>query len=129
MDLQAMDRCHRIGQTKPVHVYRLATAQSVEVSHWCSYFESFILQYFSSGLNSNRRSWVNLCYQGRILKRAFSKLKLEHVVIGKGQFQQERAKPNNSELLNVSAAAAASSYFVILPIILILYVDLFAEMK
>ncbi|XP_058228632.1 ATP-dependent DNA helicase DDM1-like [Rhododendron vialii] len=59
MDLQAMDRCHRIGQTKPVHVYRLATALSVE---------------------------------GRILKRAFSKLKLEHVVIGKGQFQQEGAK-------------------------------------
>ncbi|PKI71064.1 hypothetical protein CRG98_008529 [Punica granatum] len=62
MDLQAMDRCHRIGQTKPVHVYRLATAQSVE---------------------------------GRILKRAFSKLKLEHVVIAKGQFHQERNKPNN----------------------------------
>lgn len=61
MDLQAMDRCHRIGQTKPVHVYRLATAQSVE---------------------------------GRILKRAFSKLKLEHVVIGKGQFHQERTKSN-----------------------------------
>ncbi|XP_043810079.1 ATP-dependent DNA helicase DDM1 isoform X2 [Manihot esculenta] len=61
MDLQAMDRCHRIGQTKPVHVYRLATAQSVE---------------------------------GRILKRAFSKLKLEHVVIGKGQFHQERMKSN-----------------------------------
>ncbi|EPS73256.1 hypothetical protein M569_01495, partial [Genlisea aurea] len=57
MDLQAMDRCHRIGQTKPVHVYRLATAQSIE---------------------------------GRILKRAFGKLKLEHVVIGKGQFKQER---------------------------------------
>lgn len=61
MVLQAMDRCHRIGQTKPVHVYRLATAQSVEC---------------------------------RILKRAFSKLKLEHVVIGKGQFQQERTKQN-----------------------------------
>ncbi|XP_024518149.1 ATP-dependent DNA helicase DDM1 isoform X1 [Selaginella moellendorffii] len=30
MDLQAMDRCHRIGQTRPVHVYRLATAHSVE---------------------------------------------------------------------------------------------------
>ncbi|EOX91122.1 Chromatin remodeling 1 isoform 3, partial [Theobroma cacao] len=45
MDLQAMDRCHRIGQTKPVHVYRLATAHSVEC---------------------------------RILKRAYSKLKLEH---------------------------------------------------
>ncbi|XP_055806627.1 ATP-dependent DNA helicase DDM1-like [Solanum dulcamara] len=61
MDLQAMDRCHRIGQTKPVHVYRLSTALSVE---------------------------------GRILKRAFSKLKLEHVVIGKGQFKQERSKPS-----------------------------------
>ncbi|OIT08224.1 PREDICTED: ATP-dependent DNA helicase DDM1-like [Nicotiana attenuata] len=61
MDLQAMDRCHRIGQTKPVHVYRLSTALSVE---------------------------------GRILKRAFSKLKLEQVVIGKGQFKQERSKPS-----------------------------------
>lgn len=64
MDLQAMDRCHRIGQTKPVHVYRLATAQSIE---------------------------------GRILKRAFSKLKLEHVVIGKGQFKQERMKNDAME--------------------------------
>ncbi|XP_010558220.1 PREDICTED: ATP-dependent DNA helicase DDM1 isoform X2 [Tarenaya hassleriana] len=63
MDLQAMDRCHRIGQTKPVHVYRLATAQSVE---------------------------------GRILKRAFSKLKLEHVVIAKGQFHQERAAKSSA---------------------------------
>ncbi|PIA55710.1 hypothetical protein AQUCO_00700192v1 [Aquilegia coerulea] len=62
MDLQAMDRCHRIGQTRPVHVYRLATAQSVEC---------------------------------RVLKRAFSKLRLEHVVIGKGQFQQERTKSNS----------------------------------
>ncbi|KAL4451633.1 hypothetical protein ABPG75_007295 [Micractinium tetrahymenae] len=29
-DLQAMDRCHRIGQQKPVLVLRLATAHSVE---------------------------------------------------------------------------------------------------
>ncbi|OMO56882.1 SNF2-related protein [Corchorus capsularis] len=64
MDLQAMDRCHRIGQTKPVHVYRLATAQSVDC---------------------------------RIMKRAQSKLKLEHVVIGKGQFHQER-KTDNDDL-------------------------------
>ncbi|XP_047310877.1 ATP-dependent DNA helicase DDM1 isoform X2 [Impatiens glandulifera] len=62
MDLQAMDRCHRIGQTKPVHVYRLATAQSVET---------------------------------RILKRAFSKLKLERVVIGKGQFHEVNHKSTN----------------------------------
>lgn len=38
MDLQAMDRCHRIGQTKPVHVYRLATAQSIEVQLANGYF-------------------------------------------------------------------------------------------
>jgi hypothetical protein len=35
-----------------------------------------------------------LLFQGRIIKRAFGKLKLEHVVIGKGQFQQDAAKPN-----------------------------------
>ncbi|QCD91018.1 SWI/SNF-related matrix-associated actin-dependent regulator of chromatin subfamily A member 5 [Vigna unguiculata] len=65
MDLQAMDRCHRIGQTKPVHVYRLSTAQSIE---------------------------------DRMLRRAFSKLKLEHVVIGKGQFHQERKAVNTDEI-------------------------------
>jgi ATP-dependent DNA helicase len=57
MDMQAMDRCHRIGQTRPVHVYRLITAHSVE---------------------------------GRMLKVAFGKLKLEHLVIEKGHFRQER---------------------------------------
>ncbi|KAL5540243.1 hypothetical protein UlMin_044483 [Ulmus minor] len=31
MDLKAMDRCHRIGQTKPVHVYSFATAQSEDI--------------------------------------------------------------------------------------------------
>nr|GFB38542.1 ATP-dependent DNA helicase DDM1 [Tanacetum cinerariifolium] len=36
--------------------------------------------------------------EGRILKRAFSKLRLEHVVIGKGQFQQERSKTDNEVL-------------------------------
>eukprot|EP01120_Amphizonella_sp_Union-15-10_P015452 TRINITY_DN7958_c0_g1_i2.p1 TRINITY_DN7958_c0_g1~~TRINITY_DN7958_c0_g1_i2.p1 ORF type:complete len:767 (+),score=144.67 TRINITY_DN7958_c0_g1_i2:99-2399(+) len=30
MDLQAQDRCHRIGQSKPVCVYRLITANSIE---------------------------------------------------------------------------------------------------
>ncbi|KAJ0918322.1 putative DNA helicase [Helianthus annuus] len=66
MDFQAMDTCHRIGQTKPVHVYRLAIA---------------------------------LSFEGWMLKRAFSKLRLEHVVIGKGQFHQERIK--NNEVLDV----------------------------
>lgn len=30
MDLQAQDRAHRIGQTKPVKIYRLITEDSVE---------------------------------------------------------------------------------------------------
>ncbi|KAH7316187.1 hypothetical protein KP509_21G081900 [Ceratopteris richardii] len=60
MDMQAMDRCHRIGQTRPVHVYRLATSHSIEC---------------------------------RMLKVAADKLKLEHLVIEKGQFRQERDHP------------------------------------
>jgi ATP-dependent DNA helicase len=31
MDAQAADRCHRIGQTRPVVIYRLATRNSVEL--------------------------------------------------------------------------------------------------
>lgn len=29
-DLQAQDRCHRLGQKKPVNVYRLVTENTVE---------------------------------------------------------------------------------------------------
>jgi len=59
MDLQAQDRCHRIGQTKPVRIYRLATANSVE---------------------------------SRILARANAKLKLDRLVIQKGNFVGVRSK-------------------------------------
>ena len=30
VDLQAQDRCHRIGQTKPVMVYRFVTANTID---------------------------------------------------------------------------------------------------
>ena len=51
-----MDRRDRIGQTKPVHVYRLTTAHSIE---------------------------------GRMPRKAFGKLKQEHIVIEKGHFVKE----------------------------------------
>jgi len=59
MDLQAQDRCHRIGQTKPVKVYRFATANSIE---------------------------------SRILERQSSKMKLEQLVIQKGNFLGVKSK-------------------------------------
>lgn len=43
-----------------------------------------------------------------MLKCAFSKLKLEHVVIGKGQFKQERSK-DGTDVLTVSAVSVTSS--------------------
>lgn len=101
MDLQAMDRCHRIGQTKPVHVYRLATAQSIEASDLHITLLRFIPITKAQLLFVGRKNWNCLSCQGRILKRAFSKLKLEHVVIGKGQFKQERPKPNTADIPEV----------------------------
>jgi ATP-dependent DNA helicase len=77
-DLQAMDRCHRIGQTRPVLVLRLATAQSVE---------------------------------GKMLRRAGSKLMLERLVIKKGAFldvgaEKKAASMSADELLEVLRADA-----------------------
>jgi len=78
VDLQAQDRCHRIGQTKPVKVYRLATANSVE---------------------------------SRILERANNKLKLDRLVIQKGNFVGAKSESSITEkdleeLLNESPALA-----------------------
>ena len=102
MDLQAMDRCHRIGQTRPVHVYRLATAHSVEV-----WFYEFSYIVILSILFLSRRLIpfiLIILLQGRIIKKAFGKLKLEHVVIAKGQFQQDSVKPNTLEVSVISYA-------------------------
>jgi len=78
MDLQAQDRCHRIGQVRPVRIYRLATANSVE---------------------------------SRILERANSKLKLDRLVIQKGNFVGLKAKSKHiteSELQELLTAEQPS---------------------
>lgn len=59
MDLQAQDRCHRIGQTREVYVFRFATSNSIE---------------------------------SRILERQEFKMKLERLVIQKGNFKGNKSK-------------------------------------
>lgn len=48
--------------------------------------------------------------QGRIIKKAFGKLRLEHVVIGKGQFQQDAAKPNVLDV-NISVQPSVETVY------------------
>ena len=79
--MQAMDRAHRIGQTRPVLVLRLATAHSVE---------------------------------GRLLRRANSKLALERLVIKRGAFMEEGPQDSASgmtqqELLDLLRNDSAST--------------------
>jgi ATP-dependent DNA helicase len=63
MDLQAMDRCHRIGQTRPVHVYRLATSNSVEVRFGdlfqicCSATLRFTQVFITAGTDHQESIW------------------------------------------------------------------------
>ncbi|KAK6924343.1 SNF2, N-terminal [Dillenia turbinata] len=68
-----------------------------------SIYRIFLLSTRAGGLGINLTS-ADTCilYDSdwcRIMKRAYSKLKLEHVVIEKGQFQQERAKPNSADIM------------------------------
>ncbi|KAK6922725.1 SNF2, N-terminal [Dillenia turbinata] len=68
-----------------------------------SIYRIFILSTRAGGLGINLTS-ADTCilYDSdwcRIMKRAYSKLMLEHVVIEKGQFQQERAMPNSADIM------------------------------
>mmetsp|Transcript_4425 Transcript_4425/g.6197 ORF Transcript_4425/g.6197 Transcript_4425/m.6197 type:complete len:783 (-) Transcript_4425:63-2411(-) len=65
MDLQAQDRCHRIGQTREVYVFRFATSNSIE---------------------------------SRILERQEFKMKLERLVIQKGNFKGIKSKSSINQI-------------------------------
>lgn len=57
VDLQAIDRAHRIGQKKQVIIYRFVTEGSVEE---------------------------------KIVERAARKLKVDHLIMQKGQYRNEK---------------------------------------
>jgi SWI/SNF-related matrix-associated actin-dependent regulator of chromatin subfamily A member 5 len=67
-DLQAMDRAHRIGQTKTVRVFRLITENTVEE---------------------------------RIIEKAETKLRLDHVVIQQGRLVDSNNKLDKDQMLNM----------------------------
>ena len=67
-DLQAMDRAHRIGQTKTVRVFRLITDNTVEE---------------------------------RIIYRAETKLRLDHVVIQQGRLTDSANKLDKDQMLSM----------------------------
>jgi ATP-dependent DNA helicase len=67
MDIQAQDRCHRIGQDKPVYIYRLATGGTVEAdilqtAYGKRKLERMVIQKgnFSTWGRSERREPLNL---------------------------------------------------------------------
>jgi len=71
-DLQAMDRAHRIGQTKQVYVFRFITG--VRERH------------NESGVHTNEQDSM----EERVLERATQKLKLDQLVIQEGRAQQQQ---------------------------------------
>lgn len=62
VDLQAIDRAHRIGQKRKVVIYRLVTKESVEE---------------------------------KIVERAAWKLRMDHLIMQRGKFNQSDSKKRN----------------------------------
>ena len=86
MDVQAQDRAHRIGQQKEVRVLRFCTISPVEVLIW--WRAKFV---YSLELRHNVVFFLwsmSLWFQEHILRRAQSKLEMDHMVIKAGKVRE-----------------------------------------
>ena len=105
-DLQAQDRAHRMGQKRPVMVYRLVTANTIDQSivgkkwerqRWSESFYDFcvgrifVSSVFEGGLLESQSCFISSLISLTILfhssERAAAKRRLEKMVIKKGRFQ------------------------------------------
>jgi SWI/SNF-related matrix-associated actin-dependent regulator of chromatin subfamily A member 5 len=104
MDLQAQDRAHRIGQTKPVKVFRLITESTIGMSQthpfgglarWTTHF--FSLQ--PAPMPILTLAAVALHIEEKILDRAMKKLHLDAMVIQSGRLAEKEKNMSKDELM------------------------------
>lgn len=74
-DIQAMDRCHRIGQKKKVHIYRIITKGTIEekiigLRSWKQYISNQVVKKENSfrSLQTSKKTTTNLFNLGSQLK-------------------------------------------------------------
>lgn len=78
MDKQAQDRCHRIGQTRTVHIYRLITMSTIEEN------------IFKKSIQKRELNYV-VMEDGKFDTKNFNKINLKSIV------EEEKMMINNQE--------------------------------
>lgn len=72
MDLQAQDRCHRIGQTRNVSVYRLISKSTIEENILLKNMQKRqIDRYIMEEGKFNTESFKKVCFQNAIISLTF----------------------------------------------------------